>query len=155
MPARSRRDLVASAAFAALAVVTAIPFGATYRAHLSRFALQGMDVAVVDARLAERFVVDLRVRNPGYVPASLFGAQVRATADDRLLTDVTASSVERATLAPGEAATVRVRVGVRDGHREELRRALEAGELRISGFLAFRVADDSVRTAVTATEVGG
>lgn len=152
---RSRRDLLAAAAFGLLAAVTAVPFGATYAAHLTRFALVGMDVEVTDASLAESLRVDLRFTNPGRVPATLFMAQLRGVADGRLFTDITASQTEKVTVSPGETVTVRVSVGVREGYREALRRALDAGELRVSGTLGFRVADSSVQTEFVATEVGG
>lgn len=149
-----RRDLVALAAFAGLAVVSALPFAGTYTAHLTRFAMMGADVTVESAALEDGWLrLELAVPNPGRRPARLYVGMLRAYTD-RLLTDVTRSEVESVTIRPGETATVTARLGVEEGAREALRAALDAGELTVSGFLGFQVAEDSVRKRLRLRGVG-
>lgn len=148
---RSRRDVVSLLGFAALVVLAAVPFGEVYAAHLTRFAMMSADVSVERATLeGDRFRLDLAIPNAGRRAAHLYVGMLRAyTPPANILTDVTSTESEDVTIRPGETATATIRMGIQDGAREELRAALEAGELVVTGFLGFQVADASVRKRLT------
>lgn len=151
----TRRGVAALAGFAALSLAAVVPFGAAYAAHLTRFAMMGANVTVESARLDGDWLrLELAIPNPGRRPARLFVGQLRGYTDV-LLTDVTRTEVEDVTIRPGETARVNIRLPIAEGAREELQAALDAGELVVSGFLGFQVAQDSVRKRLRIEGVGG
>lgn len=154
--AGGRRELVGAVAFAALALVTAVPFGSAYAAHVTRFAMMATDVRVGDVAVdGGELRVDLAVRNPGWRTATLFGAQVYGIVDGDPVTDITATEAPETVVESGETAVIPARVATIEHREEELRAALAAGELTVTGQLSFRVADSSVTTSFRAEGVGG
>ncbi len=139
------RRILAIGCFLLLALAVAVPFATAYGGHLSEFAIIGSDVAVTDAAVEnDTLTFAMRLENPSTRPVEIIGVFLIASVDDEQYSDISGTEIEEATIAPGETASLGVRIELLSGYAEPTREALNAGELSINGVLSVAIDDRTV-----------
>lgn len=145
------RNLVTLGSFFLVAAVTVALFVPTFSAHVAVLNTVSIDATPTSYAVAEdgeHLLVEIEVHNPTRSAFTAeYGNLYGKIGDEQVTTlglDVTETKIP-----PGETRTVPVRIGIEDGHRDEVTDAIESGRLAVTGQLQGTIQSEDVEVEVT------